>query len=280
MKQRRKVTDQPIGFRVISLGAGVQSTALYLMALDGLIHPRPDVAIFADTQQEPPWVYENLHRLAKEGQGKIPIYTPSYGDLLEAVRRKSGKGEGRFASVPFFVKNKDGSRGIGRRQCTREYKIDVVKKEIRRLLGVGYKKHCKVHVEEWVGISLDEASRMKPSRTPWITTRWPLLFDVPMHRKEIKAWLDERGWGGVGKSACIFCPFRSKQEWARWRAEHPDLFEAACQVDDMIRYGGSSRGLRGEQYILDSLTPLRDLPEDAQDSGHAFDNECEGMCGV
>jgi hypothetical protein len=39
--------------RIISLGAGVQSTTMALMAAHGEINPLPDCAIFADTQWEP-----------------------------------------------------------------------------------------------------------------------------------------------------------------------------------------------------------------------------------
>lgn len=50
--------------RIISLGAGVQSTTLALMAAAGEIGPMPDCAIFADTQSEPTAVYRHL--LARE----------------------------------------------------------------------------------------------------------------------------------------------------------------------------------------------------------------------
>lgn len=47
--------------RVLSLGAGVQSSTLYLMACAGEFgEESPTVAIFADTQWEPPAVYEWL----------------------------------------------------------------------------------------------------------------------------------------------------------------------------------------------------------------------------
>jgi hypothetical protein len=42
-----------IRLRVISLGAGVRSTTMALMAAHGEITPMPDAAIFADTQWEP-----------------------------------------------------------------------------------------------------------------------------------------------------------------------------------------------------------------------------------
>lgn len=52
----------PIRRRVLSLGAGVQSTTLALMAAHG--HFRPvDCAIFADTSWEPAAVYEHLNVL-------------------------------------------------------------------------------------------------------------------------------------------------------------------------------------------------------------------------
>ena len=45
---------------VLSLGAGVQSSTLALMAAHGEIEPMPDCAIFADTGDEPKDVYEWL----------------------------------------------------------------------------------------------------------------------------------------------------------------------------------------------------------------------------
>ena len=59
---------------VISLGAGVQSTTLYLMASQGLITPTPVAAIFADTGWEPPAVYAHLSRLSAI-QGSSPCQT-------------------------------------------------------------------------------------------------------------------------------------------------------------------------------------------------------------
>lgn len=54
------ILDKQQMFRVISLGAGVQSTTMALMAAHGEIGPMPDCAIFADTQDEPPEVYDHL----------------------------------------------------------------------------------------------------------------------------------------------------------------------------------------------------------------------------
>lgn len=269
--------------RAISLGAGVQSSALYILALEGVVGPLPDLAIFADTQREPPWVYENLWRLAEYGGDKIPIVIASLGDIGEAVRRKVGASRGRFASVPFWVESeeKPGKAAPGRRQCTREYKIDVVKQELRRQLGVGFRQRAtRFRVEQWIGISTDEASRAKPSRTPWITTRHPLLYDKPMSRRQLVAYLAGRGWPEIKKSSCVFCPYRQDAEWLRWKKDEPALFAEAVGWDELIR-DSSRAGLRRPQFLSRSLVPLSQLTKKPPSpQADLFQDECEGMCGV
>lgn len=274
---------------VISLGAGVQSSALYRMAALGEIDgPRPDVAIFADTQSEPPWVYENLDRLEADHGDVIPIRRPTIGSLRDDLAKGLTTTGGRFASVPFWVEGADGRESLGKRHCTREYKIDVVKRETRRILGLkpGERAAGRFRVQEWVGISVDEATRAKPSRDSWIQTRWPLLYDVPMRRSEILEWFESRGFPIPQKSACTFCPYRRPVEYAKWREEEPELFEEACKVDDLIRSSGAGtmRGISRPQYIWRELKPLRELPPveelDGRDQIDLFENECEGMCGV
>ena len=63
-----------IQLRVLSLGAGVQSTTLALMAAHGEIGPMPDCAIFADTGWEP----------------RIP-FEQTVSDLLDYWRRKMAR---------------------------------------------------------------------------------------------------------------------------------------------------------------------------------------------
>lgn len=52
------------GLRGPSLGAGVQSTVVALMACDGAL-PGLNAAIFADTGWEPPPVYEQVDRIVR-----------------------------------------------------------------------------------------------------------------------------------------------------------------------------------------------------------------------
>ena len=110
---------------VISLGAGVQSSVMLLMAATGEL-PLPAAAIFADTQWEPRRVYGHLAWLESEvvrlTDGKLPIYRVTAGDIRSGVSAKR-----RFTPIPLFT----ASGGMGRRQCTRQYKIAPIKKKVR-----------------------------------------------------------------------------------------------------------------------------------------------------
>ncbi len=62
---------------VISLGGGVQSSVMALMASQGAFDAIPDCAIFADTHWEPPSLYTLLDWLA-ERLG-FPVYVVDNG---------------------------------------------------------------------------------------------------------------------------------------------------------------------------------------------------------
>lgn len=88
-------------FRLLSLGAGVQSSALLILAAQGQL---PDLsgAIFSDTGWEPQAVYDHLDRLEREiaAPAGIPIYRVSAGN----IRNDALDPEHRFASMPLYVK--------------------------------------------------------------------------------------------------------------------------------------------------------------------------------
>src|SRR4051794_1126569 len=111
-------------FHVLNLGAGVQSTCLYLLAREPNAQLRFDLAIFADTGEEPAAVYTHLDYLRSLGQPEIWVRsTGKLGDDLIHGVNSTGQW---FASIPAFTKDDKGRVGMVRRQCTKEYKIDVV----------------------------------------------------------------------------------------------------------------------------------------------------------
>src|SRR3990167_7074077 len=86
-----KIQNPPI-HHIISLGAGVQSSTMALMAAAGEITPMPTAAIFADTQDEPSNVYRWLDWLEK--QLPFPVYRVTNGSLSASILeiRTSKKG--------------------------------------------------------------------------------------------------------------------------------------------------------------------------------------------
>jgi hypothetical protein len=182
--------------RVISLGAGVQSTTMALMAAHGELGPMPDCAIFADTGWEPKAVYTHLEKL--RAALPFPVHIVSQGNIRSDLMARQNSTGQRFASVPWFTAN----GGMARRQCTAEYKIQPVRRKLRELLG--YEKGQRIppnSVDVWIGISTDEIQRMKDSRDKWQTHVWPLI-DARMSRQDCLRWLGERGWSAP-KSACV-----------------------------------------------------------------------------
>lgn len=259
---------------VISLGAGVQSTTMALMAAAGELE-MPDAAIFADTGWEPRAVYEHLARL--EPRLPFPVYRVSAGNIRDAIVAGQNTVGGKFAAVPWHL----GNGGIGRRQCTREYKLEPLQRKQRELLG--YKPRQRIppaSVEVWIGISMDEVSRMKPARQAWQKNRWPLI-ERSMSRWDCRQWLTRHGFLQPTKSACIGCPYRPNAQWRE--LTKPEL-EDAIEVDRLLRNGArSSRSMRHQMFMHRSLRPLEEVDlrtDDELGQGDLFNNECEGLCGT
>jgi hypothetical protein len=113
--------------RILSLGAGVQSSTLALMIEKGQV-PMVDAAIFADVKGEPKAVYEWLAYL-KTQITKFPIHVVTWRNLKQDILDAT-KGEYKAFPAPFFTKNVEtGKRGMLRRQCTSDYKIKPVIKK-------------------------------------------------------------------------------------------------------------------------------------------------------
>lgn len=276
--------------RVLQLGAGVQSTSLYLMGMDGEL--QFDIAIFADTGEEPNEVYEHLEFL--ESLNGPPIIRVSLGQRL-GDNLISGVTTGqRFVSIPTFL-SIDGktNSGIGKRQCTREYKSDVIEHEIR--LRLGTEPGCRVPkgntAVQIFGLSFDEPKRVRRvkdrfagSGSYWHICEFP-LFDDFMTRADCLAYLNRRLPGRhVPRSACVFCPFHDDAEWLRIKQD-PAAWSRAVEIDRAIRLETSvcTRGMNAKQYLHRSCQPLELVQlsptNDPQMKISFAERDCEGMCG-
>ena len=264
---------------VLSLGAGVQSTTLALMAARGEL-PAPDCAIFADTRNEAQATYRHLDWL--ETQLPFPVHRVSAGDLGADFMAAITGATTRCAQPPFYVRNpvNDGtiaadSGGMLWRQCTKEYKLQPIRAKTREL-------SAGQPVEQWIGISLDECHRMRDSNVGYITNRYPLI-ERRMTRGDCLAWLARNGYPQPPKSACYFCPYTSDERWRAMKASDEPEWTLAVAFDDALRSKRIAKlaaGIKGEIFVHRSMTPLRDA--DLADMGTAdlFGADCDGMCGT
>ena len=252
--------------RILSLGAGVQSSCLYLMAERGEIEPF-HCAIFADTGWEGAGTYAHLEWLQSIGRCPIIVVRRDMTILEHSMtanfRRMSANISG--LCLPAFISENGKPGGISRRQCTQNFKIDPIRRETRRLLGLKPRQRApQGAVEQCVGISLDEARRMKISRERMTVMSYPLV-GRRMTRLDCENWL-ARNYAGlvVPKSSCVGCPFHSNHEWRTIRG-NPVEWKQAVDLDNRIR---SIEGFRGNLYLHRTCKPLEEVDlRTAEDKG-------------
>lgn len=326
---------------VISLGAGVQSSTLLMMADRGEIKINgeviiPKYAIMSDPGNEPEKVYKWIQFLQSQVKN-IEIVLTKNGDIIEDTL-DGIKNNRRFASVPFFTKRvvpvfekvlvseeeiilgdyddwnddyvdddadvfvsyKDGKKlvatnqptykkgrqlgfktekGILWRQCTGEYKINAVRKKLRELYGYGSRDKVKEKFRLWMGISTDEIQRVKPSGVKYIENVFPLI-DYEMSRQDCLDWFSKNNLPLPPRSSCIICPYHSNTHWRDMKENDPISWYMAVDFDRKIRKWPK---LEAEVFLHRSCVPLDQVDFGTEQLGFevdAFNNECEGMCGV
>lgn len=269
---------------VLSMGGGTQTLALTLMALEGMINNViPDYIIFSDTGNEPNWVHwqvEKLNDYIKEKYNKEIIIVKDrniYDDVFKATET----GE-RVASLPYHTIDGTGKEyldGMGKRQCTNDYKIQAVNRKVRELLGYKPRQRVQEVVHMWKGITVDEIQRVKPILNPKYTVaEHPFVEVLEFDRSNCIAYVERVLGFTPKKSSCVICPFHDNMYWLEIKKEEPEEFEKACILDEKIRSGLK---YKDQLYLHKSRKPLRevDLQED-QMTIDDFVNECEGFCGI
>lgn len=257
----------------ISLGGGRQSTALAICSALGLHGvPKADVAIFADTGDEVRDTYDHFERFGP--------WLKERGIPLNVVRRGHLGTEmmsGNRSFIPAFVQSTTTPAPLFRK-CTQEYKGIPLDREAKRILL----ERNGEKAAAFIGISMDEIIRMKPSKVSWVERLYPLI-DARLNVHDCMRICEEHlGYVPI-KSACRFCPYHDNHYWSWLKRERPEEFEMACKTDEGIR-DLSRAGVKMPAYLHRSLQPLRVVDFDAKGRGQlmisGFGNECEGVCGV
>ena len=161
--------------KILSCGAGMQSTALALMSCENKMKPNKhplvpvyDAIIFCDLGKEPPWVLSQVKFIQdackKVGIPFYVLFTHLYQDYLDKF------GKSRVVAVPFWSVDENGKKGKMMRNCTMDYKINPIQKFVRWNI-LGYKKGQHIKPEDMsahemhIGFSMEEKQRCKVIHT-------------------------------------------------------------------------------------------------------------------
>ena len=216
----------------LSMGAGVQTTALLILVAQGEV--QADAVIFADTGAEHPETYEYIEKYHKPlcEQLGIPFITVR---MHKKITEKD-TGIVRYAdSLEEVIEARHRVPSVNNRWCTDYSKITPMKLAIRKLQEEG--KLIKP-ATMLIGISTDEKHRaIKPDGTlkqPHLTeytNKYPLL-DLNISRDDCHTIIKQYGWPDPIKSGCYFCPFQGPRDWANLFQSHPDLFWHSVELEE------------------------------------------------
>lgn len=333
MRARELVTP---AMEVLSLGAGVQSTALFILGCEGDLVPKLDAAVFADTRWEPRHVMTHLGNLRQYGEEHgVPVYLASKGSLIDDLLDPRV-----YATIPAWTVERpwhmvpveygpcgscnpglpliyqddelcadcEGSKlvpvrwekrarppKLGRieRHCTSKYKIEVINREVRVLLGgavtavgcrycwgsgqrvppwepelgLGQCSICRGTGElrkvaqppkgkvarQWVGFSTDEIERVTDAGFPGYEIPWFPLIDEISWSRDDCEKFLHERGWQAERSACKGCPLHGDDYWIDMADNSPEEFAEAVQADRQLRTG---RGLNSERYLHESRKPL------------------------
>lgn len=262
--------------RTFSFGGGVQSTAvLALQALGRLPEPY-EAFIFANVghDSEDPLTlkyFEEYHIpfAEKHGINLIEVERIKRDKTRETLWEQITRPGSRSINIPVRMQN----GAPGRRKCTRDYKIRVVRKWQRKH-GSSFENPAITGL----GISVDEIQRARTdSGYNDQILEYPLI-DLGMSREDCYAVIEEAGLPRPPRSACWFCPFHTAGWWKELKEGRPELFEKACELESFIN-GQRDNMKKTHVYLSRYGKPLAeayneedDLPEGPEgcDSGSCF----------
>jgi hypothetical protein len=267
--------------KILSCGAGMQSTALALMSAEnvkkGIVHPLVpvyDAIVFCDLNCEPVWVYDQVNFIAAACKHYgIPFYileSHIYKD--QAQRIQSGK----YIKMPLWTMN-GRKKGKLRRSCTIDYKIEAIQRFVKYEL-LGYKKYQRPNPadigahEMHLGFSAEERSRIFDSKHPMFANKFPLA-DMGLERSDNYRYVMQE-WGLETKaSACYICPYHKNYFFAYLRDHYPREYKAVNDFDRILSERPADGMVSSELYLSYSCKRICELTDDECNDAQTFSYE-------
>lgn len=235
--------------KVFSFGGGVQSTSVLVLAARGELDYETFTFANVGEDSEDPETLDYLYEVA------MPFARRHGLDLIELRRDGPTLLEHihETDSIPIPVRMPNGAPG--RRNCTMHWKMRVVAKWTREH---GATKATPATVG--LGISLDEAWRM---RTDAYFDYQELDYPLVRHRltrNDCRRIIHDADLPEPPKSSCWFCPFRTIGYWRNLRANRPDRFERAAELEQTLIERRREQG-KDPVYLTRRAAPLHEAIE-------------------
>jgi hypothetical protein len=207
----------------INVGGGLNSTALVLECMAR--GHRPDWMLFADTGSERPETIAHVAWLRERCVGWCDLTTVRW------VRQ-----DGTFEALHdnCLRTHHFPSKAYGFSGCTTKWKVQPMER--------WRKAHGFDHGAFAVGYDAGETRRLAKAcqrgDDPKMIAWYPLAA-WGIDRAGCQAIVDAAGVS-VAKSSCFMCPNMRPEEWAQLRAEHPDLYATAEEIERRALAAGNN----------------------------------------
>lgn len=254
------MSEKPI---IWSYGGGTQSVAIAVLVANGEL-PRPERVVIADTGREAQETWDYTRDVVNPLLSQVDLEVEIAPHSLATVDLYAKNGD---LLIPAFTSNGGALPGF----CSNEWKKRVIQRYLKTQ-GYGPDKPARM----WLGISVDEVHRAKPSGISWLEYWWPLLMDVPRRRDECINLVQQAGLSTPPRSACWMCPYRSNEEWRHMREKYPEDMKKARELEVLIQQNDNRDG---EVWLHPSRVPVDEALVD-HDNLDLF-GECDsGFCFV
>ena len=275
IKENRKSRLQ-----VLSSGGGTQSSCIIVLIAMGAL-PKPDLVLMSNTEREASNVFDYQKEFIKPICDAIGLeyVIVDKSDFTDSDITYISKDGDETTLPPFFTeyngRNPDGTVGKQAGFCSSKWKSDVLNRYLNNRYGE--KELTERGVDYWIGMSFDEARRVKYPSGKW-QKRYP-LFEAQILREQAIKIVEDYGLPEPPRSACWMCPNRHDDEWEWMKKNVPQDFKKAVVFEKELQEDFPWL------WLHKSGKPISDLDFKALSKSSKqidiFDKYCDtGMCFV
>lgn len=276
--------DDKKEIRVLSWGGGTQSTALMLKFLDGEIKDEDnkpiilDYIMFADTGNEAQMVYNQIFKVikhVKETHNKEIVVTKknkelkSYDEIVTLIKSGLKYRGSKYADLyqshllffrgdiksidvmPFWTRNKK-TGSVGKtmtKACTVSYKINQIMRELRILEGVSQFRQKKHKIIMYIGFTIDEISRVKPSQISYAENKFPLV-DMRLSKQDCIDYVKQKLGFKPQSSVCNMCYANDFNRVYNIYESDKDGWRKLIDLDVAMRDKPESHNLKDDVFMF------------------------------